>query len=733
MNFKLFSWVKSVFAISLFVSLTLIGIRQLGWLESSELAIFDQMLRLQVNPFFDRKITTDQPIVVVEVTEKDIKLQKKWPLLDRVIAQTLKILNQHQPVAIGLDIFRDIENEPGYEELQRELKKNNVISICKVSGTVTAGIAPPSQIPSQQLGFADVTVDQGGIVRRGLIFTEPSQNSPCQTKLSLAFQLAQKYLALKNLNPELTKNNQLKWNKTVFKKLTFNSGSYQKIDDRGYQILLNYQLLQNPPRMLTLDQILKHNFQSDWIKNKIVLIGVNAPSIDDAFYTPYSASDRFNQKMAGVMIHAQLTSQIINATLGQNKLFWYWPEWLEMIWILAWGLTGGIIIYFIHDYIFLIPLSVGSIIILNGSCFFLFLQGAWLPLIPANLSLGGSLIFGLISNNIQAQKEKEKIALQLKQQEQDLILLKSLLKNNHPVSKSTHPITVQIKPESEIKTTLITQAQNLNLSINKLLVGRYNLLKILGSGGFGYAYLAEDIQRPGKPKCLVKQLQPASGDEEFLQVARRLFQTEASILEKIGHHPQIPQLLAHFEEDQQFYLVEEFIPGTILSKEIQDNIPFSEKSIIKLLKEILFILSFIHSQGVIHRDLKPANMIRRQKDQRLVLIDFGAVKEMQPHHQYLVNENTIAIGTRGYTPAEQLAGKPYFNSDLYALGMIAIQALTGITPEKLPRDEHNGEIEWHHLVNLSPALTNIIDQMICYHFKERYQSADLIIKDLNKL
>lgn len=727
-----FSFVKSLFSIGFIFSLLIIGIRQMGGLETFELLAFDQMLRLQIKP----SENINQYIVIVGINEGDIRTQKEWPLPDSIIIKALKTLNRHKPVAIGLDLFRDLPKDPDHNELIQELQKSNMISICKVGITENSGISPPEGIDPQQLGFADIMVDPGGIVRRGLIFTQPPTISPCQAQLSLAFQLAQKYLEQQNLQPELTEDQELKWNNTLFKPLSPHSGGYSNIDNRGYQILLNYKLIQNPPRYLSLNDLLNNRFESEWIKNKIVLIGVTAQSIDDAFYTPYSASAKSNQKIPGVLIHAQLINQIITTTLGENHLFWYCSQWLENLLILISGLLASVIIHYIRRPLSLILVTIGGFTLLNWGYFFLFIQGGWFPVIPANLSLFGSLIISLIYRNYQSQQEKERISAQVKQQSQDIALLRALLKNvpsPSNLSGLTNSPTFQVKSESEITTTLFTGIQKENTGFNKLLVGRYNLLKILGSGGFGYAYLAEDIQRPGNPQCVVKQLQPGSTDEAFLQVARRLFCTEASILEKLGDHPQIPQLLAHFEENDQFYLVEEYIQGMILAQEIQENKPLSEKEVILILKEILSILSYIHSQGVIHRDIKPSNIIRRQKDQHLVLIDFGAVKEIQPSHQYAQDEHTIAIGTKGYTPVEQLAGQPYFNSDIYALGMIIIYALTGISPEKLPRNEHNGEIEWHHLVdNINPNLMMILDQMVRYHFKDRIKSADLILKDLNQ-
>ncbi|MEM8642095.1 MAG: serine/threonine-protein kinase [Cyanobacteria bacterium P01_G01_bin.54] len=257
----------------------------------------------------------------------------------------------------------------------------------------------------------------------------------------------------------------------------------------------------------------------------------------------------------------------------------------------------------------------------------------------------------------------------------------------------------------------------------QLLSGRYRLLQTLGDGGFGRTFLAQDEQFPGTPKCVVKQLRPYSTTAEMLALARRLFLSEAEVLSRLGQHPQIPHLLAHFEEGEEFYLVQEYIEGQDLTAELQRSKRWSEPKVIRLLRDILEVLSFVHGQQVIHRDLKPDN-IRRRPDGKVVLIDFGAVKQVSEQPQR--NEQTqltVAIGTPGYAPSEQTQGKPRLSSDVYTVGVIAIEALTGIDPEKLPEDPRTGELVWHDRAKVSPALQAVIDRMVRYDFRQRYATA----------
>ncbi|QLE56216.1 serine/threonine-protein kinase [Nostoc sp. TCL26-01] len=263
--------------------------------------------------------------------------------------------------------------------------------------------------------------------------------------------------------------------------------------------------------------------------------------------------------------------------------------------------------------------------------------------------------------------------------------------------------------------------------IGQILGGRYQILEQLGQGGFGVTFIAIDISRPGNPQCIVKQFKSMSTDPYSLTVAKRLFDTEAEKLEKLGNHDQIPRLLAFFAENQQFYIVQEYIEGHDLTQELILGQQLSEPIVIKLLQDILEVLAFVHQQNLIHRDLKPSNIRRRRSDGKVILIDFGAVKEVTTQ---VVNPQgkptlTVAIGTPGYMPGEQAKGQPTFHSDIYAVGIIAIQALTGINPypSGFPTNPQTGEIVWRTHTQVSLKLANIIDKMVRYDYRQRYHSA----------
>jgi len=271
--------------------------------------------------------------------------------------------------------------------------------------------------------------------------------------------------------------------------------------------------------------------------------------------------------------------------------------------------------------------------------------------------------------------------------------------------------------------------------IGALLDQRYQVVQVLGQGGFGHTYLAQDTHRPGNPTCVVKHLKPATSEPDFLQTARRLFNGEAETLEKLGTHDQIPRLLAYFEDNQEFYLVQDFIAGHPLSVELQPGQRWQEDQVVQLLHEVLSILEFVHNNHVIHRDIKPDNLIRCAVDNKLVLVDFGAVKQVQMPSimaQAAVS-NTVGIGTPGYMPSEQGQGRPRTNSDIYALGMIAIQALTGLSPTQLVEDPETGEIIWQQYAQVSQGLAIIVTKMVRHYFKYRYQSATEALQALQAL
>ncbi|WP_339377774.1 serine/threonine-protein kinase, partial [Calothrix sp. NIES-2100] len=267
--------------------------------------------------------------------------------------------------------------------------------------------------------------------------------------------------------------------------------------------------------------------------------------------------------------------------------------------------------------------------------------------------------------------------------------------------------------------------------IGVVLRKRYKIIRLLGSGGFGDTYLAQDLDLPNHPFCVVKHLKSNNLNPAVLQVARRLFNSEAETLYRLGNlHNQIPKLFAHFEENGEFYLVQEFVDGEDLGKEISPGKRLSEDEVTQLLEEILEILAVVHQQNIIHRDIKPQNIMRRRQDGKIMLIDFGAVKEIMAVNAQEQTSATVPIGTPGYMPSEQATGQPKLCSDVHAVGMLGIYALTGIQPHQLPKDPTNGEVIWRNWAKVSDRLADILNKMVSYHFRDRYSTAAEVLEVL---
>ena len=270
-----------------------------------------------------------------------------------------------------------------------------------------------------------------------------------------------------------------------------------------------------------------------------------------------------------------------------------------------------------------------------------------------------------------------------------------------------------------------------------LLRDRYRIIQALGQGGFGATFLAANISLPGQPSCVIKQLRPNANAPHVLEMARELFRREAETLGRIGTHPQIPSLLDYFEDNEIFYLVQEYVSGSTLQQEVKREGPFSELQVKRFLAEVLPLLDYVHQNRVIHRDIKPANMIRRNQDNKLVLIDFGAVKYQNSQPSTGNSDQTAltsyAIGTPGFAPPEQMSMRPVPASDIYALGVSCVYLLTGKSPKELDYDPTTGELVWEKHVHASPQFIKVLSKMLEISVKLRYKTAEEVYRELDLL
>lgn len=386
-----------VLAASVVVTSSVMGVRSLGLLQPWELKAFDQMMRLRPAE------KPDPRLLIVTVDEADIqyqnrmKMKMRWSLSDQALAKLLKKLDRYQPRTIGIDIYRDFSVDPEYKDLATHLQQDNrLFAVCKVSAPLDGapdGTPPPPEVPAQRLSFSDFVADDDEFARRQLLHLNPPPTSPCAAEYAFSLQLALHYLNAKGIKLDITPEGYLRLNNIVFQQLKPHTSGYQQVDTSGYQVLLNYRSLSSPQniaqqvplRDVLNDQI---NQLSELVKDRIVIIGVTAPSTVDYWKTPYSAGALPNYKqIPGVFVQAQMVSQILSAVLEHRPVLWWWPGWVEVTWVWGWSLLGGILAWRVRQPLRLGIAGVTGLGLLFGICFGIFTQAGWVPLVPSAFAL----------------------------------------------------------------------------------------------------------------------------------------------------------------------------------------------------------------------------------------------------------------------------------------------------------------------------------------------------------
>lgn len=274
---------------------------------------------------------------------------------------------------------------------------------------------------------------------------------------------------------------------------------------------------------------------------------------------------------------------------------------------------------------------------------------------------------------------------------------------------------------------MVSQVRIDALEIGTVLRDRYEIVEQIGMGSFGIMYIAEDRDYPDRKSFAIKQFNPLNTRQKNIDIARTKFNDEANTLARLTHDL-IPKLYARFEEDGQFYIVQDLVEGVPLAQELKAGDRKNERYLKKLLIDLLTPLAYVHQKNIIHRDLKPDNLIRRS-DGRISLIDFGAVKEVIDR---TIETPGTTIGTPAYMPSEQAIGQAKLSSDIYAIGKIAIQAATGIYPSELEKDPATENPIWQNLApQISQDLKNILSRMVEYNFKARYPTATEALQEVN--
>ncbi|MBN3898604.1 MAG: CHASE2 domain-containing protein [Nostoc sp. NOS(2021)] len=400
--------------LSLLITVGVLGVRHQGGLQTSELLLYDKFMRSRPQE------KQDPRLLIVTVTEEDFQLpeqkERRGSLSDLALTRLLEKLAQFQPKAIGLDIYYDQSSQRNQAYLATRLKINDrLFAICKVQELTKdrPGIAPPLGVTPERQGFSDIIPDPDHVLRRHLLAMQPADvTSPCTARYALNAQLAFHYLEGEGISAKYTDSGDLQLGNIVFKRLQPHKGGYQQADTRGYQILLNYRSFQNSPLEIaptvTLTDVLRGKVNPEQVKDRIVLIGTTAQSFRDYSPTPYMTGQGFSEEIPGVVLQAQMVSQLVSAVMDGRPLISVLPFWGEVLWVWGWSVVGGAIgiagsvaiAWCDRSRLYLVLAGGGVLGVLYVFCLILFYQGIWVPLVPSALVLvatGGTVAIYLFS------------------------------------------------------------------------------------------------------------------------------------------------------------------------------------------------------------------------------------------------------------------------------------------------------------------------------------------------
>ncbi|GAB4525534.1 MAG: hypothetical protein Tsb0014_04990 [Pleurocapsa sp.] len=430
-------------AITLNTTILIILLRFTGWLEAAELSTLDRLVQIRPhNPIKER-------IVVIAIEEEDIQKLAEYPVSDRTLATAISKLNSAYPRVIGLDIYRDLPVPPGNEELTKIF--NDTLNIWGIEKIVNSKVNPPKVLAQlNRVGFNDLILDKDGRVRRGLLSYKLKNN---QVKYSFALQMALKFLESSGIKPqtESANSHQIKLGKGIFNPLKNNEGGYVRSPTGGYQILIDYLGNESQFNSYSLNDLLSDRIPILAIKDRLVLIGVTASSVNDFYQTPYSSQ----KLMPGVFIHANIINQIIQVALSGKGLFRVLSEPFEWIWILLWTSIGTCLGWLFKSQLKLTIAIIIALLILSLACYQLFLWYWWLPIIPAILGLVTAAITTIFITN------KQKSKVQLQQTIQSLLSI-----SQDKPAPSQIAIEYLKQGESEENKIIIEQSINKKLKTN---------------------------------------------------------------------------------------------------------------------------------------------------------------------------------------------------------------------------------------------------------------------------
>ena len=391
--------------VGLCVGIAVLLLRMTSVLEPWELLAYDWSMKTRPSVR-----ALDSRIMLIGITEQDIQAMGRWPLTDATLARVLDKLLQHQPRAIGIDIYRDIPVPPGQKALESVLATHpNIIMVMKFGRDAHARVNPPAVLRgTDRVAFNDLLLDRDGIVRRGLLFMDEGEESASSFALRLAIQ----YLQAAGITPQpdLVNPQHLRLGQTTFRPLEPNDGGYVGVDARGYQVLLDYMGTSRPVPSYPLSTLLAGQIPGEAIQGKIVLVGVTATSVPDVFHIPDSSGlvgDRGT--VYGVLVHAVMVNQLLGAALDGLSPLATLSEPQESLWILMWGLLGGLIGYLGRSTVRFVVLTISGLVLLGLIAQTAMMKGWWIPLIPP--ALAWFMSAALITAYLMSREKKDRAVL----------------------------------------------------------------------------------------------------------------------------------------------------------------------------------------------------------------------------------------------------------------------------------------------------------------------------------
>jgi len=388
-------------ALGLVASLIVIGLRSAGFLQFVELAGYDLYLRVR-----EHRSVPEPRVVLVQTIEPDIQKLAEWPLSDRHMYEVLKKLLADDPVAVGVDLYRDIPVPTGTDELNALLKSDKrIVFIEKFGKDASKRVAGPAVLRgTDQVGFADVTIDEDGVVRRGLLYLDDGKDF----SVSLPLRLALAYLAKQGIAPQPDSTNPayIRLGPVTLRPFEANDGPYVHADAQGYQYLLDYRGGAERFKTYSLSDVLEGRADPNLIKGKVVIVGVNSESVKDAFLTPYDRFTARGQATAGIAVHGYEVSQLIRTALDGDAPLRFLSDRFENLWILLWGMAAALMGRFARSTVRFSLLTAAGLLLLAGATLLAFFANWWLPVAPVGLAWVAAA--GLVTAFLSGHERQEK-------------------------------------------------------------------------------------------------------------------------------------------------------------------------------------------------------------------------------------------------------------------------------------------------------------------------------------